>query len=87
MAVDGIQGTNSPNIIIQELSASPYGFAAVNTNWVWGTVKVVYPGCMKYEVDDVVFYDKTQARRFKYGSINYFAIDEQYIYYIETPVV
>lgn len=86
MALTGVQGVNSPNILIEELSSDPQGFLFVNTIWVTGTVKVVYAGCMKYTVGDIVFYDKSKAVRFKSGAINYFVIDEQYIYFIETPV-
>ena len=86
MALTGVQGTNSPHIIIQE-GSSLNGFATVNTTWVFGSVVVVYAGCNKYAVGDNVFYDKSQARRFKLSTINYEAIDEQYIFFTETPAL
>jgi len=86
MAITGIQGTNAPNIIIQE-GSSTQSFSTVNNTWVFGTVKVVYAGCMKFDIDEIVFFDKSQARRFKSGSTNYYAIDENYVYFKETEVL
>jgi hypothetical protein len=84
MALTGVQGTNSPHIIIEE-GTSINGFATVNQIWAFGEVVEVYAGCNTYAVGDNVFYDKSQGRRFKLSTINYFAIDEQYIFFTETP--
>lgn len=80
----GIQGTNTPNVVIQE-GASINGFQSVDANCVFGAVKVVFPGCTTCAVGANVFYDKTNARRLVKGGVNYFSVSEKDILFIETP--
>ncbi len=82
MALTGLYGATS--IIIQE-GTSINGFSTVNQTWSFGEVVVVPASCNAYAVGDNVFYDKSQARRFKLLTINYFAISEQYVFFKETP--
>ena len=86
MSLTGVQGTNSPNIIIQA-GSSVQSFSTVNSYWVFGSVVVTYAGCMKYTVGDNVFFDVSQARRFVKSGTNYYAIDEQYVFFTETPAL
>lgn len=79
----------APTIILQQRpgGASAYGFTLVNDDWVFGTVVATYPNCPNWCINDIVFFDLTKAVRFLFGTINYYAIDEAYIYFAETPVL
>lgn len=86
MAVTGIQGVNSPHIIIEQ-GSSIQGFVSVESNWVFGQVKLVYAGCLTYEVDDNVFFDMSKSIKFRSGTTTYCSVDEQYVYFTETPAL
>jgi len=83
MALTGLFGATK--IIIEE-GTSINGFSTVNTKWVFGEVVVVPASCNAYAVGDNVFYDKSQGLRFKLSAVNYVAVDEQYVFFKETPL-
>lgn len=85
----GIKWVKSPTIIIQarDGGASSYGFATVNNEWVFGTVVATYAGCLTCNLDDIVFFDLSKATRFLSVGINYYCVDEAYVFFAETPVL
>ena len=83
MALTGLFGATQ--IIIEE-GASINGFSTVNTSWVFGEVIAIPASCNSYVVGDNVFYDKSKGARFKLATANYISVDEQYVFFKETPL-
>lgn len=85
MAISGIQSSNSNYLILQAASSingitTPTGSVAS-----FGTVRTVFTGCGFFGVGDSVMFDNSKAIRFFKSSINYFIVDQQYVFLTETP--
>lgn len=85
MAVTGVQGGNSPYIIILE-GSSNHGLISVRPpQWGFGKVKVISAGCNQFSLDDSVFFNKEEAKTFRSGSLTYSVVDQKHIFFTETP--
>lgn len=85
MAVSGIEGGNGQFVILLE-STSVHGFVPVRpTECGFGTVKVYNQACPQFQLNDSVFFDKTKSQIFRSGAITYNVVDQQYIFFTETP--
>lgn len=84
MAVTGIQGTNAPNIIIQN-GVSGYSFEPADEKTTgFGTIAVKYESCQAYDLGSTVFFNKKNSVRFSSGNDIYFVVDEKDILFTET---
>ncbi len=82
-----IQGALYPNIVIK-VASSINGLAPIGGEMQFGTVISIFPGCDSVEVNSSVFFDATKGKNFKdTNSIDFYVIDQKYIYFIEKPVI
>lgn len=85
MALSGIQGTNAQYIILR--AAASVNGISVPTGSIasFGSVIAVYTGCQIFGTGDIVMFDSSKAERFFKGGINYSVVDQQYVFFTETP--
>lgn len=86
MAISGIQGGNNPYIIIEE-SVSNHGFTSLKpVERAFGKVKVISAGCNQFALEDSVFFNKEKSSKVRSGGgVTYYIVDQQDIFFTETP--
>lgn len=68
-----------PLVLIQQ-SGSVLGITMTATPLIFGTVVLVYGTCDTWAVNDSVLFDPTKGSTLRYSDVDYYLIDELYIY-------